>query len=163
VLHGAYFYPKFASGQDILSCSVNSHTSLHRRHPSLPDQWSSTFSDPPDLSTFNGGGGGGAEKWFSPASVPPNVCVLNISDPPPLLFPLTTYPPLQNIPNHHQYHSPHPATVILLLHTICPILHTRYPIKTFPVTVNRPVTTPCHNRHLLYTLKPCFTSCYAIF
>jgi hypothetical protein len=109
---------------------LNSHTSLHRRHPPLSRSTVlNLFWTPPlDLSTFNGGGGGGgggSEKWFSPASVPPNVARPQHFRPPPSYFHLPPTPPSEIFQTKTRYHSPHPATVILSLHAICPTLHTR--------------------------------------
>jgi hypothetical protein len=114
------------------------------------------FLDPLDISTFNGvcvwgggggGGGGRSKKWFSPTSVPPNMAHPQHFIPPPP--PISSYhlpppPTPKSTQSTTQYHSPHPTTVTLLLPSICPILHTYYPIKTLLITINHLVTTLCH-------------------
>jgi hypothetical protein len=73
----------------------NSHANPIDDIPILQINGPHMISDPPDLSTFNGGGGG-PEKWFPHARAHLTWCLLMISDP-PLSNPLTTYPPPSGI------------------------------------------------------------------
>jgi hypothetical protein len=129
-----------------------------------------SISDPPDLSAFNGGGGGGGpEKWFPPCWPHLTCHSHSISETPPLK---STYhqihlppppPPPGILPNHY----PIPLTSLChrtpLPPVICHIPHTRYPINSLLVTVNHPVITPCHNRHLHRAVKPVSSPCNTIF
>jgi hypothetical protein len=142
-------------GKTLFRAVGNSCTCCQQRHPSsCRSTVLNTFQTPLTfmILTIGGGGGGCMKSGFPPRRSHLMWHSHKILDP-PLQNPLATYPPFEISPNHY----PIPLTSLchrtLLPLAICPILHTRYPIKTLPMTINCLLTTLRHNEHLQHTVK----------